>query len=201
MNDTIYVAVDTLARAIPLGDTVLIIQPKPELFSWSISFGDVIALIGMIGSVGFFCWQLYNTRKENRENLRSTWFLDVIIQPNMDMINTFYDNTIDDADSKIKALSVKYNSGGAAKEINNELAKYQRELKDYVKTSLGHFQALLKASEPKIANEIDSVLDDLVDLVTNHIDGYEDYDGSSIKKKALDNKQKFVSKLYCGWNK
>lgn len=201
MNDTIYLAVDTLVRAVPIDDTILILQPETELFSWNISFGDIIALIGMIGSVAVFCWELYHTRLENGKNLRSTWFLEVIIQPNMDMINKFYDKAIEDADTKIKLLSNKYNNGGVAKEINNELAKFQRELKDYVKTSLGHFQILLKASEPKIANEIDIVLDDLVDILTKYVDGYEDYDGSSIKLKALNNKQKFVSKLYSGWNK
>lgn len=201
MNDTIYLAVDTLARAVPLDNTTLILQPETELFSWNISFGDIIALIGMIGSIGVFCWELYHTRKENRNNLRSTWFLEVIIQPNMEMINSFYDKVIEEADSKVKLLSNNYNNGGVAKEINEDLAKFQRELKDYVKTSLGHFQILLKASEPKIANEIDTVLDDLVDILTIHIDGYEDFNGASIKMKALNNKQKFVSKLYSGLNK
>lgn len=201
MNDTIYVAVDTLLRAVPLDETTLILQQEQSVFSMTVTFGDVLALLGMIGSVGVFWWQLYKTREERRENLRSTWFLEVIVQPNMNMINDFYDKVIKDADEKVNLLSQKYNSDGAAKELNNELAQYQRDLKNEIKFTLGHFQSLLKASEPKISNEIDSVLDDLVDISTKFLDGYEDFIGTSFKLKALNNKQQFVSKLYSGWNK
>lgn len=201
MNDTIYIAVDTLFRVVPLEDSMLILQQKPSIFSMSITFGDVLALLGMVGSVVVFWWQLYKTREERRDNLRSTWFLEVIVQPNMAMINEFYDKVIKDADEKVNQLSQKYNNGGAAKDLNMELAQYQRDLKNEIKFTLGHFQSLLKASEPKISNEIDCVLDDLVDISTKFLDGYEDFDNVSIKVKALNNKQKFVSKLYSGWNK
>ena len=133
--------------------------------------------------------------------MRSSWFLDVVVQPNMEMINEFYDKIINDTDLKINDLSDRYESGGAAKDLNTDLAKYQRNLKDEIKTSLGHFQALVKASEPAIFNEIELVLDDLVDIVTTWLDGYEDYNKGSVKSKALNNKQQFISKLYSGWNR
>lgn len=201
MNDTIYVAVDTLLTAVPLEDAILVLQKDPSLFSLTITFGDILTLLGMLGTISVFCWQLCKTREERNENLRSTWFLEVIVQPNMKMINDFYDKVIKDADEKIKQLAQKYNDGGAAKELNKDLAQYQRDMKDEIKFTLGHFQSLLKASEPKISNEVDGVLDDLVDISTKFLDDYEDFDGTSIKVKALNNKQRFISKLYSGWNK
>lgn len=200
MSDMIYEVADTLLRSVTPEDTIMILQPKSSFFAMSITFGDILTLIGMIGSVGVFWWQLYKTRQERRENLRSTWFLDVIVQPNMSMINDFYDKIITSVDEKITLLSKSYNEGGAAKELNKKLAQYQRDVKNEIKFSLGHFQSLLKASEPKISNDIDGVLDYLVDIATNYLDGYEDYDGSSVKVQALNNKQQFVSKLYSGWN-
>lgn len=201
MNDTIYVAVDTVFRVVPLDDTFVMLQAESSLLTKSISVGDILTLIGMFGSVAAFCWQLCKTRKERKENLRSSWFLDVVVQPNMEMINEFYDKIINDTDLKVNELSDRYESGGAAKDLNTDLAKYQRNLKDEIKTSLGHFQALVKASEPAIFNEIELVLDDLVDIVTKWLDGYEDYNKSSVKSKALYNKQQFISKLYSGWNR
>lgn len=201
MNDTIYVAVDTVFRVVPLDDTFVMLQAESSLLTKSISVGDILTLIGMLGSVIAFCWQLHKTRKERKENLRSSWFLDVVVQPNMEMINEFYDKIINDTDLKINDLSDRYESGGAAKDLNTDLAKYQRNLKDEIKTSLGHFQALVKASEPAIFNEIELVLDDLVDIVTTWLDGYEDYNKGSVKSKALNNKQQFISKLYSGWNR
>ena len=201
MNDTIYVAVDTVFRVVPLDDTFVMLQAESSLLTKSISVGDILTLIGMLGSVAAFCWQLCKTGKERKENLRSSWFLDVVVQPNMEMINEFYDKIINDTDFKVNELSDRYESGGAAKDLNTDLAKYQRNLKDEIKTSLGHFQALVKASEPAIFNEIELVLDDLVDIVTKWLDGYEDYNKDSVKSKALYNKQQFISKLYSGWNR
>lgn len=192
---------DTLYRVIPGSDAFIVMQQEPGLISCSISVGDILTLIGMLASFIAFWWQLRNTRLANKENLRSTWFLEVIVEPNIEMINTFYKSIIENCDKAISDLSTKYNEGISAKEINTELARQQRILKDKTKTELEHFQSMLRASEPTIADAVDLVIDDLVDIVTKYIDGYEDYStGQSIKMDALNNKQKFISQLYKGWN-
>lgn len=194
--------IDTLYRIVPDNNALAVLHQEPGIISLTISIGDILTLVGMIASVCAFWWQLNDTRKANKENLRSTWFLDVIVEPNIKMINTFYKEIIEKSDAVIKELSNKYNNNSSAKELNTELAKQQRVLKDITKSELEHFQSLLRASEPKIASSIDTTIDDLVDVITKYIDGYEDYsDGKSIKKEALDNKQRFISQLYQGLNK
>lgn len=201
MIDTLKIAIDTLGRLIPREDgSYLFLQEDTPFLSLTVSLGDILTIIGMGASFFAFWWQLSNSRKANRENLRSTWFLEVIVQPNIEMISKFYEDIIQTCDNETLNLSEKYKKSAPAITLNDELAKKQRELKNDIKTSLDHFIYILKASEPNVADNIETILDELVDIVTNHIDGYED-NSFSVKPKVLDNKQKFISELYKSWNR
>lgn len=201
MNDSIITCVDTIAKIVSLDKSFLILEPKESFFTLSVSLGDILTIIGMFVSFYVFRKQLKYSREANKQNLRSTWFLEVIVQPNIEMITKFYDNIIHQCDKATSELSNKYKNNEPAKTLNKELAKKQRELKDEIKTSLDHFQSMLKASEPFVADKIDEVLDKLVDVVTTHIDNYEKKQITSSKLEILNNKQEFFALLYNSWNK
>lgn len=201
MSLLLTAGLDTICKVVFAKDSLVVVQEPEPFFYFNISTGDILTIVGMVCSVGVFCWQLCQSRKEYKENLRSIWFLQVIVQPSMKEISEFYDKVITDTDNNKKALSAKFNNGESAKDVSTDLARCKRSLKNEVKTSLGGFQCLLKASEPDVADEIDSILDNLVDVVTRVIDGYESYsDGQTCKVEVLANKQEFLSKIYSAWN-
>lgn len=189
--------VDTLYQVIYSGDSALILQPHQSMFSWTISCGDILTLLGLALTYYLFWRQLEENRKDGKKNIRDTWLLEVIIEPNMEQINQFYTDCISGVEDDLKKLSVQY-SNTTAKELTSNLAQRKRFYKDSKKDSLDHFQSLIRATEPKLANEIDGTLDSLIDDITKLLDGYEGYTETSkvVKKTLLQNKQKFIATLY-----
>ena len=189
--------IDTLYQVIYSGDSALILQPHQSMFSWTISCGDILTLFGLALTYYLFWRQLEEKRKDGKKNIRDTWLLEVIIEPNMEQINQFYTDCISGVEDDLKNLSVQY-SNTTAKELSSNLAQRKRFYKDSKKDSLDHFQYLIRATEPKLANEIDGTLDSLIDDITKLLDGYEGYTETSkvVKKTLLQNKQKFIATLY-----
>ncbi|MCQ2076706.1 MAG: hypothetical protein MJZ20_06705 [Bacteroidaceae bacterium] len=189
--------IDTLYQVIYSGDSALILQPHQPMFSWTISCGDILTLLGLALTYYLFWRQLEENRKDGKKNIRDTWLLEVIIEPNMEQINQFYTDCISGVEDDLKNLSVQY-SNTTAKELSSNLAQRKRFYKDSKKDSLDHFQSLIRATEPKLANEIDGTLDSLIDDITKLLDGYEGYTETSkvVKKTLLQNKQKFIATLY-----
>lgn len=201
MKDTLTATIDTLYKVVCDDNIVYVITPSETWFSTTITVGDMIAILSMIGSIIVFWCQLDKSRKENRENIRSTWFLRIIVEPNMTMIDAFYANIIEKVDNITKELYLKYEQGCAAKELHNEVSKQQRFLKNDKESNLGQFQILLRVSHPTISKRVDDVLDKLVDIITEHVQSYEQYNEEySVKESVLENKCLIVSELYKGWN-
>jgi hypothetical protein len=202
MIEGLLLQIDTIGKIIYHKDGFFLLQNEPSIFSWNITFGNILTVVGLLVSVWTFGYQLRKSNKERKANLRSTWFFKVIVEPNLDMISKFYDKVIEQADDARKNLRTEFKNGEAGIKLSEELAKQKRSIKDFIKSSLGHFQTVLMASEPEISEKVDHVLDDLVDISTKFIDCYETDDGdTSIKADALNNKQKMISELYKGLNR
>lgn len=189
--------VDTLYQVIYTGGSALVLQPHQYMFSWTISCGDILTLLGLALTYYLFWRQLKENRKDGKKNLRDTWLLEVIIEPNMEQINRFYTDCISGVEDDLKRLSELY-SNTTAKELSSNLAQRKRYYKDSKKDSLDHFQSLIRATEPELAGEIDGILDSLIDDITKLLDGYEGYAEASkaVKKTLLHNKQIFIAALY-----
>lgn len=194
-------ALDTLYRITAYDGIYSVVAEKPFWFSYTVSIGDILTVLGFAVTLYIFYRQLKESRKEGKANLRSNWFLEVIVQPNMAAINDLYVNVVEKANQNRAALRKRYENSESAKEINLDLAKRQREAKDYIKDFFDHFRALLMASEPAIADQTDSIIDELVDIVTEHMDDYESGDTESCKRKVLANKEKLIAVLYKGLDK
>lgn len=171
-------------------------------FKCEITIGDCLTALSMLVSFGVFCWQLWESRKDHREDTRSRWFLDVVVMPNLENISVLYDNVAKKADEFIIQLHEMFKSNKGAQDINRTLARDQRELKDLVKETYDHFQAIVGATEVDVSKKLNKKVDDLVDLLTTYLDDYEGYeDEISIKEKVLLNHQEVLAILYNGLNK
>ena len=198
MKELYSQALDTLNWITADEGMCSVMAEKPFWFSYTVSIGDILTVLGFVVTLYIFYGQLKESRKEGKANLRSNWFLEVIVQPNMVTINDLYINIVEKTDQNRAALQKRYESSDSAKHINLDLAKKQRETKDYIKGFFEHFRTLLNASEPVIANQTDSIVDELVDIVTKHMDNYESDDTESCKRKVLANKEKLITALYKG---
>lgn len=171
-------------------------------FKAEITIGDCLTALSMLVSFGVFCWQLWKSRKDHREDTRSRWFLDVVVMPNLKNISKLYEEASKKADEYVVSLNEMFTSNQGIKDIHRELAKKQRELKDLVKATYDHFQAVVGATEEDVSKELNQKVDELVDVLTNYIDAYEKYEsGTSVKEKVLKNHQEVMAILYNGLNK
>ena len=201
MEELYSQTLDTLYRITAYEGMYSVMSEKPFWFSYTVSIGDILTVLGFAVTLYIFYRQLKESRKEGKANLRSNWFLEVIVQPNMAAINDLYVNVVEKANQNRAALRKRYENSDSAKEINLDLAKRQREAKDYIKDFFDHFRALLMASEPAISDQTDSIIDELVDIVTEHLDDYKSGDMESCKRKVLANKEKLIAVLYKGLDK
>lgn len=198
MNDTIKFITDTICHTVQLNHKVLLV---PQNGSDNL-LRDFIAILTLILSFLAFAYELYKTRKANRQYLESTWYLKVIVEPNMDMINKFYQDIILECDKSVSTLFSDYENNMPTKEFKTKNATLKRKIKDEIKNSLDHFTTLLNVSEPGVTKKINNQLDQLVDIVTSNIDNYENWNNEmSSKSQILGNKQGFISILYQTWSK
>lgn len=171
-------------------------------FKCEITIGDCLTALSMMVSFGVFCWQLWESRRDHREDTRSRWFLDVVVMPNLESISKLYEDVIRMADESVAQLNEMYKSNKGVQDIHRELAKKQRELKDMVKKTYDHFQAIVGATEGEVSKKLNTKVDDLVDLLTVYLDAYEGYEsGESIREQALKNHKEVMAVLYNGLNK
>ena len=201
MEEVYSQVLDTLYRIMVDEGMYSVMAEKPFWFSYTVSIGDILTILGFVVTLYIFYRQLKESRREGKNNLRSNWFLDVIVQPNMAAINELYVNIVEETNKSRALLRQRYDNSDSAKDINLDLAKKQREAKDSIKDFFDHFRTLLMASEPGIANQTDAIVDELVDIVTKHMDDYESDDYETCKRKVLANKVKLIAVLYKGLDK
>jgi len=190
-------AIDTICKMVCSDGSVYLIQNEQPFFILSVSLGDIIALVGLGLSYFFFWKQIDETRKENKKNLRDTWLLEVIIEPNLEQISDFYNKCIKEVEDDLKQLKKQFNILTAV-DFKTSLAQTKRKHKESKKISLEHFQDLIRATEPDLSNEVDDILDKLIDDITSLLDKHERYDESSneVREIILRNKQSLLSALY-----
>ena len=58
MKDTLTATIDTLYKVVCNDNIVYVIKPSETWFSTTITVGDMIAILSMIGSIIVFWWQL-----------------------------------------------------------------------------------------------------------------------------------------------
>ena len=167
---------------------------NPSFTSLSLSdFSDiaqvVIAVINLFLAAYIIIYQIRKDRKSdndtarlNEQNIKLQWFKELIVQPNIASINTFYEN--------LALIKEKITS--------NDLDEQQKEsINEFVKAELSKIRksfidVLLQIDKP-FADKVLENLDELVDGITNSIFDeelklklptvYEKNIGSKIKKE------------------
>ena len=155
MKELFDQALDTLYRITVADGVYSVLAEKSSKFSFVVSIGDILTVFGFAVTLYIFYRQLKESRKEGKDNLRSKWFFDVIVQPNIASINDLYIKIVEKTNQDRNALRQRCVNSDLAEDINLDLAKKQREAKDSIKDFFDHFRTLLMASESGIVRQTD----------------------------------------------
>lgn len=157
------------------------------------SYANLVATIALIITLVIFIKQTRNSNKDNKENVKKSWFLTVIVQPNLNDINKFYEETSQGLKNEIKRLK-----RDDCENINLEKAKSIRKLQKIKTNFFNNFVTVVQSYNSSLANEVDRVLNELQDKNAIWIDHYSDNNSDSCERIIYDNKAELIGILYQG---
>lgn len=120
--------------------------------------------------------------------------MSVIIQPNLNNIDKFYNQIHQRINNNINAL--KGITDGRF--IQRQKARANRTLRDLRNDFLDNFVTIVQSYDKSLATKINKTINDLQDLCSQQIDNYLNTDISQIKKKIYENRASLISLLYEG---
>lgn len=157
------------------------------------SYANFIATITLIITLIIFIIQTCKSNKDKKENIKKNWYLTVIVQPNLNDINKFHEETSQELEHEIKRL--KRNN---YRNIILEKAKSIRKLQNIKTRFFNSFVTVVQSYNSSLANEVDGVLNELQDKNAIWIDHYRENNLDSCKRIVYDNKAELIGILYQG---
>lgn len=199
---------DTLNHIIASADSIVapvndvLIQQEPSY--WHLTFNElltlfvaiiglIVAISGLVVAIRQFRKQMDKNREEQKQSNETNWYLTIIVQPQIEAINEFYKQLIDDLllDIQISPDTITY----------KDLAEKQAIRKEQINAFFDHLQALVASFDIvvslKIADIVMNLEDKVVKLLMKHQFGAVDSsDFSSIRRYLLLNKKDIITTLY-----
>ena len=161
-------------------------------FIGSSSFANIIASAAIIVTLGIFIWQTIESRKERKRTLKENWYLTIILQQNIEGINNYYKEAADGLASEIKRIRDHHVNEGLEK------AKSIRKLQVLKNEFFNNFVTLLQSYDKNIAQKVDDILNEVLDLYSTAIDNYNGIGIDDCVRQIYSNKTKLISALYNG---
>lgn len=199
---------DTLNHIIASADSIVtpvndvLIQQEPsywhltfnELLTLIVAiFGLIVAITGLVVAICQFKKQMDKNREEQKQSNETNWYLTIIVQPQIEAINEFYKQLIDDLllDIQISPDTITY----------KDLAEKQATRKEQINAFFDHLQALVKSFDIDISMKIGDIVMDLEDkvvklLMKHKFEMGESLNPSTIRRYLLMNKKDIITALY-----
>lgn len=169
----------------------------------TISFGEVLTIVctvvGFIIAIKQYKTSSNNSREQAQRNQRESWFLQVIVLPQLSDINKFYSDLLALA-AKDKGI-VESLCSLCHNEFTLEMAKLQEDSKDAINQFFDHISALVKSYNPELGQQVDDIVMELEDCYVNILNAYARKEEVRVREKILENKQKLISVLNSGMSK
>jgi len=160
------------------GPNILCCPAEPIL-----SAGDIISISGIGIAVLVFILERINSSRADNQRAKQDWFLNVVVEPNMNSISDFYSNLLDVLEKSPKELeSLVLNPLTIAK---------AEKMKSFIKNKdkfITEFNTAIRSFDPIMAKKIDSLLRRTQDIFTNYIDtiGSDSPTDYSVVKRQMD---------------
>lgn len=158
------------------------------------SYANLISTVALICTLVIFNIQNKKSNKDKRIAIKQNWFITIIVQPNLNGINEFYNNISDRLINELDNLRAITRPG----RIAAQKATTNRVLKKIKSDFFDNFVTIVQSYESELATQIEEVLNDLQDLCSESIDSYENVEYNLVRKKIFENKATLISILFNG---
>lgn len=158
------------------------------------SYANLVSTIAIIVTLIIFIIQSWNSNKDRKKQIKQNWFMSVIIQPNLDSIDKFYNQV---SQSLISNISVLQRTTDG-RFIPRQKARANRALRNLRNNFFDNFVTIVQSYDTTLATKINKTINDLQDLCSRQIDNYPNADNHQIKKGIYENRATLISLLYEG---
>lgn len=165
---------------------------------YHLSFNEIItlllAIISVVVAIYQFRKQMYKNREEQRIANKENWFLSVIVLPQIEGVNIFYKELIDDVFEDILELQSVPNDDIVL------LSEKQAVRKEQINSFFDHLQSLIRSFDSSLSRKITSEVENLEDEVTIILSDYffniSSDSNNEIRRRLLLNKKDIIALLY-----
>lgn len=157
-------------------------------------YANVISTVAIIITIAIFIRQNYINNRDRKKETKKNWYMSVIIQPNLNNIDSFYIKIQQRINNNINML--KGITDGRF--IPRQKAKANRALRNLRNDFFDDFVTIVQSYDTTLATKINKTINDLQDLCSKEIDNYIDANIPQIKKKIYENRASLISLLYKG---
>lgn len=138
---------------------------------FGVSVGDIIACLSILFAIYQFRRQMSLSRKEQMENQKETWFLNVIVLPQLPEIKAFYKELLRKISGQRRTLR---NFRGSNTMRVERLAKYKDANLQMISNFFLYLESLIESYDSSITNKMRNVDYDLQDVCSVLLDTYND---------------------------
>lgn len=161
------------------------------------SYANLIATIGLILTLLLFMFQNWRDRIAKKKAMKENWYLSIIVQPNLENINSFYRTIEDKLASNVRTLKATTNPNSI---IKKKIAS-NRDIQNEKKNFFNNFVTIVQAYDNNLANQIDEYLNNLDDYCTEVIDSFSTCQIENSKRRVHEFKAELTALLYNGISK
>ena len=184
MNDTFFIYLKDTCGIDSLYATV--VQSKDCWFSWQLSLGETLTIILAIAAAWIAIAQYRSSKKD-------TWFLNVIVLPQLQPIKDFYLGLLENLPKDKKEIETKRKSSYDV--FIEELALLQKNRKDEINNFFDHIIALVRSYDKSLGDKVSDVVMKLEDEYVDILNSYKNSADVNERERILANEQEMLSTL------
>lgn len=124
------------------------------------SYANLVSTIAIIVTLIIFIIQSWNSNKDRKKQIKQNWFMSVIIQPNLDSIDKFYNQV---SQSLISNISVLQRTTDG-RFIPRQKARANRALRNLRNNFFDNFVTIVQSYDTTLATKINKTINDLPQL-------------------------------------
>lgn len=180
-----------------------VVNDSAHWFDATVSIGDLLSLFGTLLGLGLAIHQYKKSSKASRDqdqqNQKETWFLNVIVLPQLEPINSFYHNlfkSLEEDKTYVASLASE-----AHKDYVINLAKLKARRKKEINDFFDQIIALVESYDVALSSKVGQHVMNLEDIYVKIIDSYSDKSEINEREKVLNNKKELIITLNSGMKK
>ena len=163
---------------------------------YSISVGDIIATLSILFAIYQFRKQMALSRQEHIDSQKETWFLNVIVLPQLPEIKGFYKSL---SKNVLKHRTKLRSLHGASPFILGRMGTYKIIELNKVQEFFDNLKPLVKSYDADMWIRIIDIELDLQDICTELVESYEDVTkDTDVASRILNNEQGLILLLNKG---